>query len=141
MVIPSQLTLEVVTPDRSLVSQLVDEVHIPGAEGDFDVLPGHTPLLATMMDVGQLWFRTNQERSFISILSGFVEVQSDRVTVLAKVAERAEEIDVERSRLAKQRAEERLAERSLDIDVERARLSLLRSLVRIQVAARAQVRS
>ena len=94
-----------------------------------------------MMDVGQLWFRTNQERSFLSVLSGFVEVLPDRVTILTKVAERAEEIDVERSRLAKQRAEKRLAERSLDIDVERARLSLLRSIVRIQVAARAQVRS
>ena len=141
MALPSQLKLDVVTPDRSLVSQSVDEVHIPGAEGYFDVLPGHTPLLATMMDVGQLWFRMNQERSFLSILSGYVEVLPDRVTILAKVAERAEEIDVERSRLAKQRAERRLAEQSLDTDVERARLSLLRSLVRIQVSARAQVRS
>ncbi|MAM84905.1 MAG: ATP synthase F1 subunit epsilon [Acidobacteria bacterium] len=131
---PSQLTLEVVTPDRSLVSQLVDEVQIPGAEGYFGVLPGHTPLLVTM-NVGELWYRNGQQRSFLSIALGFAEVLPDRVTILAKVAECAEDIDVERAQLARQRAEERLTQRAVDSDGERARLSLLRSRTRLQVAS------
>ncbi|MEC7768779.1 MAG: F0F1 ATP synthase subunit epsilon [Acidobacteriota bacterium] len=134
MTLPSQLTLEVVTPDRSLVSQLVDEVQIPGAEGYFGVLPGHTPLLVTM-NVGELWYRNGQQRSFLSIALGFAEVLPDRVTILAKVAECAEDIDVERAQLARQRAEERLTQRAVDSDGERARLSLLRSRTRLQVAS------
>ena len=134
MTLPSQLTLEVVTPDRSLVSQLVDEVQIPGAEGYFGVLPGHTPLLVTM-NVGELWYRNGQQRSFLSIALGFAEVLPDRVTILAKVAECAEDIDVERAQLARQRAEERLPQRAVDSDGERARLSLLRSRTRLQVAS------
>ena len=134
MTLPSQLTLEVVTPDRSLVSQLVDEVQIPGAEGYFGVLPGHTPLLVTM-NVGELWYRNGQQRSFLSIALGFAEVLPDRVTILAKVAECAEDIDVERAQLARQRAEERLTQRAVDSDGERARRSLLRSRTRLQVAS------
>ena len=134
MTLPSQLTLEVVTPARSLVSQLVDEVQIPGAEGYFGVLPGHTPLLVTM-NVGELWYRNGQQRSFLSIALGFAEVLPDRVTILAKVAECAEDIDVERAQLARQRAEERLTQRAVDSDGERARLSLLRSRTRLQVAS------
>ena len=134
MTLPSQLTLEVVTPDRSLVSQLVDEVQIPGAEGYFGVLPGHTPLLVTM-NVGALWYRNGQQRSFLSIALGVAEVLPDRVTILAKVAECAEDIDVERAQLARQRAEERLTQRAVDSDGERARLSLLRSRTRLQVAS------
>ena len=134
MTLPSQLTLEVVTPDRSLVSQLVDEVQSPGAEGYFGVLPGHTPLLVTM-NVGELWYRNGQQRSFLSIALGFAEVLPDRVTILAKVAECAEAIDVERAQLARQRAEERLTQRAVDSDGERARLSLLRSRTRLQVAS------
>ena len=134
MTLPSQLTLEVVTPDRALVSQLVDEVQIPGAEGYFGVLPGHTPLLVTM-NVGELWYRNGQQRSFLSIALGFAEVLPDRVTILAKVAECAEDIDVERAQLARQRAEERLTQRAVDSDGERARLSLLRSRTRLQVAS------
>ena len=134
MTLPSQLTLEVVTPDRSLVSQLVDEVQIPGAEGYFGVLPGHTPLLVTM-NVGELWYRNGQQRSFLSLALGFAEVLPDRVTILAKVAESAEDSDVERAQLARQRAEERLTQRAVDSDGERARLSLLRSRTRLQVAS------
>ena len=134
MTLPSQLTLEVVTPDRSLVSQLVDEVQIPGAEGYFGVVPGHTPLLVTM-NVGELWYRNGQQRSFLSIALGFAEVLPDRGTILAKVAECAEDIDVERAQLARQRAEERLTQRAVDSDGERARLSLLRSRTRLQVAS------
>ena len=139
MALPAQINLEIVTPDRALVSQPVDEVQIPGAEGYFGVLPGHTPLLATL-EVGQLWYRVGQERSFLTVAFGFAEVLPDRVTILAKVAETAEGIDVERARSARKRAEERLTKRVSDLDFERARLSLLRSLIRLQVASRARIR-
>jgi F-type H+-transporting ATPase subunit epsilon len=139
MALPSQINLEIVTPDRALVSQPVDEVQIPGEEGYFGVLPGHTPLLATL-EVGQLWYRVGQERSFLTVAFGFAEVLPDRVTILAKVAETAEGIDVERARSARKRAEERLTKRVSDVDFERARLSLLRSLIRLQVASRARIR-
>ena len=139
MALPAQINLEIVTPDRALVSQPVDEVQIPGAEGYFGVLPGPTPLLVTL-EVGQLWYRVGQERSFLTVAFGFAEVLPDRVTILAKVAETAEGIDVERARSARKRAEERLTKRVSDLDFERARLSLLRSLIRLQVASRARIR-
>ena len=123
-----------------LVNEPVDEVEIPGAEGYFGVLPGHTPLLAALQ-VGQLWYRRGQETHYLSIAFGFAEVQPDRVTVLAQVAERADEIDLARAEAAKRRAEERLARSTPDIDFERARIALLKSLIRLQVASRVRIRS
>ena len=137
--LPTQLTLEIVTPDRAVVAEKVDEVEIPGAEGYFGVLPGHTPLLA-VLKVGELWFRKGSEKFYISIAYGFAEVLPDRVTILAELAERADEIDVARAEAAKRRAEERIAKPAVDIDFERARLALLKSLVRLQVATRARTR-
>ena len=140
------LTLEIVTPDRSLVSQQVDEVYLPGSEGYFGVLPGHTPLLATLQ-VGEMWYRIGQEKHFLALAFGFAEVLPDRVTVLAQIAERAQDIDVERAERAKRRAEERLAkatpaavDRQSDLDFERARVAMMKSLIRLQVAARARTR-
>src|SRR5207253_2375633 len=106
--LPTHVTLEVVTPDRSVVNERVDEVEIPGADGYFGVLPGHTPLLAALQ-VGQLWYRRGQDVQYLSIAFGFAEVQPDRVTILAQIAERADEIDIARAEAAKRRAEERLA--------------------------------
>src|ERR1700681_315927 len=106
--LPTHLTLEIVTPDRSLVTELVDEVEISGAEGYFGVLPGHTPLLA-MLQVGELWYRKGSEKVFISIAFGFAEVLPDRVTILAQLAERADEIDIARAEAARRRAQERIA--------------------------------
>ena len=139
MALPTNLQLEIVTPDRSLVREEVDEVQLPGAEGYLGVLPGHTPLLATLT-VGELWYRIGQEKHFLAITSGFGEVLPDRITVLAQVAERAEDIDVVRAEAARKRAEERLARGAGDIDIERARVALLRSLIRVQVASRARTR-
>ena len=139
MALPTNLQLEIVTPDRSLVREEVDEVQLPGAEGYLGVLPGHTPLLATLT-VGELWYRSGQEKHFLAITSGFGEVLPDRITVLAQVAERAEDIDVVRAEAARKRAEERLARGAGDIDIERARVALLRSLIRVQVASRARTR-
>jgi F-type H+-transporting ATPase subunit epsilon len=132
--LPTSLTLEIVTPEQSLVTENVDEVQVPGSEGYFGVLPGHTPFLATLA-VGQLWFRKGGQRSYLSVAGGFAEVLPDRVTILASIAERAEHIDVARAQRAKQRAEERLARPSAETDFERAQQSLLRATVRLQVAA------
>jgi|SRR5687767_1274716 F-type H+-transporting ATPase subunit epsilon len=138
MAIPTKLTLEIVTSDRSLVREEVDEVELPGSEGYFGVLPGHTPLLS-MLKVGELWYRVGQEKRYLAVAGGFVEVLPDRVTVLADIGERAEEIDLARAAAAKRRAEERIAN-PMDVDLERARFSLAKALVRIQVAAFARTR-
>src|SRR5688500_7403565 len=137
--LPTHLTLQIVTPDRSLVTDRVDEVEIPGAEGYFGVLPGHTPLLATLK-VGELWYRKGPEKLYVSIAFGFAEVLPDRVTILAELAEQADEIDVARAEAAKRRAEERLAAPTPDLDFERARLALMKSLVRLQVSTRSRTR-
>lgn len=139
MALPSSLRFELVTPDRSMVHESVDEVQIPGAEGFLGVLPGHTPLV-TSLRVGELWFRQGEERQFASVAFGFAEILPDRVTVLARIAERAEAIDVDRARAAERRARERLETRAVDVDFERARIALLKSLVRLQVASKVRVR-
>jgi F-type H+-transporting ATPase subunit epsilon len=129
------LDLQIVTPDRLIVQEQVDEVEIPGSEGYFGVLPGHTPLLASLA-VGELWYRKGQEKFYLSLAFGFAEVLPDRVTILARLAERAEDIDVERAELARRRAEERLSQPKSDFDYERARVALTKSLMRLQVSAR-----
>ena len=139
MALPTKLTLEIVTPDRSIVREEVDEVELPGSEGYLGVLPGHTPLL-TMLKVGELWYRIGQEKHYLAIAFGFAEVLPDRVTVLAQIAERAQDIDIERAEAAKRRAEERLATSVPDIDFERARIAMMKSLIRLQVASRARTR-
>src|SRR5258706_12836031 len=137
--LPAHLTLEVVTPDRSVVTELVDEVEIPGAEGYFGVLPGHTPFLATMQ-VGELWYRKGSEKVYLSIAFGFAEVLPDRVTILAQLAERADEIDIARAEAAKRRAQERIATPAAEMDYERARIAMMKALIRLQVASRAGTR-
>lgn len=143
MALPTKLTLEIVTPDRSLVTEQVDEVELPGSQGYFGVLPGHTPLLATLQ-VGELWYRVGQDKKYLALAFGFVEVLPDRVTVLAQIAERAEDIDVSRAEAAKRRAEERVTRTTspqAEMDFERARIALMKSLVRLQVATRARTRA
>ena len=140
MALPTKLQLQIVSADRSLVKQSVDEVEIPGADGYLGVLPGHTPLLA-LLGTGELWYRQGQDKTYLLIAFGFAEVQSDRVTILAQIAEKAEEIDLVRAQAAKKRAEERLSRPPIDMDAERARIALLKSLIRLQVAARARIRS
>ncbi|MGE3512457.1 MAG: ATP synthase F1 subunit epsilon, partial [Vicinamibacterales bacterium] len=81
--LPSTLHLQIVSADRSLVDTQVDEVEIPGAEGYFGVLPGHTPLLATL-GAGELWYRIGQNKTYLAVALGFAEVLPDRVTILAQ---------------------------------------------------------
>ena len=143
MSLPAHLTLEIVTPDRAIAHEDVDEVQLPGTEGYLGILPGHTPLL-TSLKVGQVWYRKGTEKFYLSIAFGFAEVLPDRVRLLAQIAERAEEIDIARAEAEKKRAEELiLAARSgnADIDMERARVSLMKAMIRIQVATKAKVRS
>jgi F-type H+-transporting ATPase subunit epsilon len=135
MALPAHIDLQIVTPDRRIVQEQVDEVEIPGSEGYFGVLPGHTPLLAALA-VGELWYRKGQEKVFLSIAFGFAEVLPDRVTILARIAERAEDINVERAEASRKRAEERLAHARSDVDYERARLALMKSISRLQVSSR-----
>jgi F-type H+-transporting ATPase subunit epsilon len=139
MALPTSLALEIVTPDRAIVSQQVDEVELPGTDGYFGVLPGHTPLLASLQ-VGEMWYRVGQQKHYLAIAFGFAEVLPDRVTVLAQIAERAEDIDVSRAETAKQRAEQRVTRPQADMDFERARVALLKALTRLQVASRARTR-
>ena len=134
MALPTSIELQIVTPDRMLVQEQVDEVEIPGVDGYFGVLPGHTPLLAAL-SVGELWFRKGQDKTYLAIAYGFAEVLPDRVTILAQLAERAEDIDVERAESARSRAAQRLDQKS-DVDYERARLALTKSMTRLQVSSR-----
>jgi F-type H+-transporting ATPase subunit epsilon len=133
MALPTHIRLEFVTPARPIVHEDVDEVEIPGEDGYFGVLPGHAPLLAALRP-GTLWYRKGAEKTYAFIAAGFAEVLPDRVTILAQIAERAEDIDVQRAEAAKRRAEERLAKTAVDIDYERARIALLRAISRLQVA-------
>ena len=140
MALPTHLQLQIVSAERSLVNERVDEVEIPGSEGYFGVLPGHTPLLA-LLGAGELWYRQGEEKHYLAIAFGFAEVQPDQVTILAQIAERADEIDSARAEAAKKRAEERVAKPTTDIDFERVRIAMLKALIRLQVATRARIRS
>jgi F-type H+-transporting ATPase subunit epsilon len=142
MAIPKHLRLEFVTPERSIIHDDVDEVEIPGEEGYFGVLPGHTPLLAALK-VGEMWYRKGADKQFAFVSGGFAEVLPDRVSILAQVAERADEIDLQRAEAAKRRAEERLGKPAAvaDLDFERARIALLRAITRIQVTRRTRSRT
>ncbi|MXY23326.1 MAG: F0F1 ATP synthase subunit epsilon [Acidobacteria bacterium] len=134
MPLPQHLTIEIVTPDRAIVHETVDEAQIPGAEGYLGVLPGHTPLLVTL-DVGEVWFRRGEDLSYLHVAFGFAEILPDRIRILARTAERADEIDIERAEAAAERARKRLAE-ATEVDFQRARIALLKSLARLQVAER-----
>jgi F-type H+-transporting ATPase subunit epsilon len=138
--LPTKIQLQIVSADRSLVNETVDEVEIPGSDGYFGVLPGHTPLLA-VLQVGELWYRQGQEKHYLLIAFGFAEVLPDRVTILAQIAEKPDEIDPARAEAAKKRAEERIARPIADMDAERARIALMKALIRLQVATRARIRS
>ena len=135
--IPKHLRLEFVTPAQAIVQDEVDELQLPGEEGSFGVLPGHAPMLAALA-TGMMWSRKGTEKRYAFIAGGFAEVLPDRVTILAYLAERAEDIDPSRAEEAKRRAEARLALVNQEIDYERARTALVKSLARLNVASRSQ---
>jgi F-type H+-transporting ATPase subunit epsilon len=140
MALPTSIHLKIVSADRALVDAQVDEIEIPGSDGYFGVLPGHTPLLA-VLGAGELWYRLGGNTSYLALAFGFAEVLPDRAVILADVAEKAEEIDVARAEAARKRAEEVIARPPVDMDAERARIALMKALIRLQVASRARIRS
>jgi F-type H+-transporting ATPase subunit epsilon len=132
------IKLSIVTPERSLVNEQVDELQIPGADGYLGVLPGHAPLF-TELKVGELSYRKGNTWTSLAVAWGFAEVLPDQVRVLAETAERAQEIDLERATRAKERAEQRLSKGGDDVDYDRALIALQRALIRIQVAQKRQL--
>jgi F-type H+-transporting ATPase subunit epsilon len=140
MALPSHIRLEFVTPERPIAHDDVDEVVLPGEAGDFGVLPGHAPLLAQLR-IGPMWFRKGSEKTFAFVAGGLAEVTAQRVSVLAQVAERAEDIDRARAEAAKRRAEETLAKPSSEHDFDIARVALLRAIARLQVSQYGRTRS
>ena len=127
------LALEVATPSRLVVAETVAEVVIPGSQGYFGVLPGHAPLLATL-GIGELTYHTGTGQMHLALTGGFAEVRNDKVIVLAENAERPDEVDRDRARKSKERAEHRLSGREGDVDFARAQAALARALIRLQVA-------
>ena len=130
-----KLILEIVTPDRRVVREEVDEVVCPGIEGEFGVLPGHTPFL-TALKIGELSYRIGDQRKFIAITWGYAEVDADRVEILADMAETAEEIDLRRAEEAKAKAEGKLRGQPEEVEFEQAQVSLEKAIIRIQVAGK-----
>lgn len=129
------LFLEIVTPERVLVSQEVDMVVAPGTEGEFGVLPGHVLFLSGIVP-GELRYTSGSQKESMAVTTGFAEVSNDKVSVLVDAAEKAEDIDVERAQDAMKRAKERLGkERATeDIDFLRAENALKRAIARLKVA-------
>src|SRR4249920_369746 len=122
MALPTKLTLHIVSPEVS-ISHEVDYVSMPGSEGDFGVLPGHTPFF-TVLRPGSMWYRIGAEKHVLLVAMGFVEVLPDSVSLLAQVAERAEDLDEVRAEAGMKRAEEVLGVVPHEIDFERARLAM-----------------
>ena len=131
-----QLLLEVVTPDRLVLSTEADVVVCPGVEGQFGVLVGHIPFLSAL-DIGEMYYKVGGKTEYLAVSGGFAEVSGAKVTIVAEAAELGREIDVERARRAMERAEKRIAAgKTADIDWARAEVALRRSLVRTKVAGR-----
>lgn len=134
--IEGRMILDIVTPERKLLSAEVDEVTAPGFYGEFGVLPQHTPYLC-QLGIGVLSYRTGSARYFVSVADGYAEVGPERVTILAEVAERAEDIDAVRAEKSRDRARARMAGQQTGdagLDFDRAELSLKRAIARISVA-------
>ena len=128
------IRLEVVTPEKSVVSESAQIVMAPGSLGEFGVLSGHTPFLTTLK-TGSLKYKDESGRErFVFVSSGFAEALPDRVTVLAESAERRKDIDVQRAKEAAERAEQRIQAGDKDVDYVRAKAALLRAISRIQLA-------
>lgn len=129
--LPEKILLEIVTPERQVIKALVDEVTLPATQGYIGVLPGHAPLLTTL-SIGIVSYKQKDKKQYLFLSGGFAEILIDKIIVLAQIVEKPEEIDIERAKLSKQRAEKRLTSKDKDIDVDRAMASLKRALTRLQ---------
>ena len=133
---PEQIQLEVVTPERMLLSEPVDMVTVPGYGGELGILPGHTPLISRLQ-TGVLSYVQDGRTQQLHVSGGFVEVNNDRVSVLADLAERPEEIDAAKARQDRERLEKALSSfTGSEEEMEKERVNLERSIVRLQLAGR-----
>ena len=129
-----ELILEIVTPEKIAFSGKVEEVTIPGTEGEFGVLRGHEPFL-TSVDIGELNFVKGGKKIYYSVNNGYAEVTASKVTVLIETAERSDAIDKDRAAKAKEKAEASLSQLTKEHDnYEKTRLALIRAVTRISVA-------
>ena len=130
---PDTFQLEIVTPEKKVLDTAAEEVQIPGKNGYLGILPGHAPLI-TELAVGEIKFHAGGKEQRLAVAWGFAEVLPDKVTVLAESAERPSEIDVDRARKAKERAEQRLISGDTNVDVERALNAIHKAETRLEVA-------
>lgn len=133
----AQLQLEIVTPDRLVMSEAVEYVGAPGYEGEFGILPNHIPFLSALQ-VGNLYYKVGGKVFFVFVAGGFAEISDNKVTILAEVAEKAAEIDVERARKARERAEQRMAKQQDNLDHARIQAALARAMARMSCQDRAK---
>lgn len=134
--LPTSISLHVVTPEKQMLEESVDSIQLPARDGYLGILPGHAPLI-TELGYGELTYQIGQELRYLTVMGGYAEVLGDRVTVLAEVGERAEEIDVDRAHAAKARAENLLSKTGdPDVDWDAAALALRRSIIRLQTASK-----
>jgi F-type H+-transporting ATPase subunit epsilon len=127
--------LRIVTPDREVVRDEAEEMQIPGREGYLGVLPGHAPLISELK-IGEITYRKGAKVEHLAVTWGFLEILPGQVTVLVEAAEKPEEIDVDRAKAARERAEKRLKSPDPEVDLNRAQVAMERALIRLQVAAR-----
>ncbi len=130
-----RLRLDIVTPDRVVVSTDVDYVGACGIDGQFGLMPQHAPLVSALA-IGDVYYRQGDSTTWVFVSGGFARVTDNKVTILAESAEVASEIDVARAERAKKRAEERLSDPRSDLDVARAELALRRAITRLKIASR-----
>ncbi|HUN54390.1 MAG TPA: F0F1 ATP synthase subunit epsilon [Smithella sp.] len=129
-----ELMLEIVTPEKMVFSDKIEEVTIPGAEGEFGVLRGHEAFLSAV-DIGELNYIKDGKKTYYSVNTGYAEVTSSKVTILIETAERSDHIDKERALKAKDNAESRLGQLTKeDVEYEIMRAALARAIARINVA-------
>lgn len=129
-----ELMLEIVTPEKLAFSGKVEDVTLPGTEGEFGVLRGHAALLSSV-DIGELNYTKENKKIFYALNTGYAEVTADKVTVLVETAERSDLIDKERAKRAKDNAEAKLAKMSKDdVEFETMRIALARAINRISVS-------
>jgi F-type H+-transporting ATPase subunit epsilon len=135
---PEQIQLDVVTPERRLLSEAVEMVTVPGLGGELGILPGHTPLIS-QLQTGVLSYVQDGRTQQLHVSGGFVEVTDDRVSILADLAERPEEIDVSKARQDRERLEKSLnAWTGSEEDLEKERINFERSVVRLQLTSGAR---
>lgn len=137
--LPESIELQVVTPQRHVLQETVLAIEIPGKEGYLGILPGHAPLI-TELGIGILAYRTASATRYLTVIEGYAEVLPDRVIVLAEISEKAEEIDVNRTRVAHDRAQAALQQHGIGTEEWHAeRQAIERAIVRMGAAAKAGV--